>query len=189
MQFVSLHFMQRLYLLVCCLFFYTTMNGQCVDPSVVNPYYPCYDCFRPVCGCDGFTYRNECAADNRGGLGTYHNYVQGVCSNFEFDFAPNPIQPATSNASCDYFMFIYVNPNSLPANAQVYIYDTYQVNTYFTQTFPISSNDLYGTGKGTPVTQLNASVFADMKSGVYIIVTVVNNERKSKKIIVVNNGH
>jgi len=59
----------------------TTITLECIDTALIDPTVLCPGIYLPVCGCDGITYPNFCAAVNYAGV---TNYTEGEC----FQYAP-----------------------------------------------------------------------------------------------------
>jgi hypothetical protein len=63
----------KAFVIILIIFYFPNLtNAQivtCKDPNNLNPQFPCPDpSYKPVCGCDGVTYRNICSAEIQNGI-------------------------------------------------------------------------------------------------------------------------
>lgn len=141
---------------------YSQWFPPCEEPSRVNQYFQCQEpMFRPVCGCNYITYRNECVSYNIFGI----NWVlsNGICQNdvFEFDFYPNPSSEII-NFSLEYFD---------QGNMTLQIFDTYGKLMYLNNKASVKRfDDIIQVGSFRP--------------GLYIVTVISGNLYKAKKLIV-----
>ncbi|MEN9459191.1 MAG: hypothetical protein RL135_1796 [Bacteroidota bacterium] len=109
--------------------FVLNTSGQCIDPLNISPGFPCPDpTYRPVCGCDGITYRHDCDARYRNGVQTWSD---GPCSGFEFDLIP------TFVTDFDILRLTFVQNTGKPAT--LYLLD-YFGKIMIQRTLPASDN-------------------------------------------------
>ena len=147
----------RALLLISILLTSFKVSGQfipCIDSGRINPMFQCNDQFyNPVCGCNGITYRNQCAAYNMHGVTEWRS---GVCSGIDLDFYPNPVGPASTLTLNLSF------PEFINGNVDVKIVDVYG-KTW--------EQRMINNFNRTSI-QFDVST---LKTGVYIIIVTANN--------------
>lgn len=77
---------RRLFLLLFS-FLLKSATAQCIDSTHIVYGGYCDPYVQPVCGCDGYTYQNDCFARNAGLLYWNSNVI---CDPVDFYFSPNP---------------------------------------------------------------------------------------------------
>ncbi len=77
----------------------TPNNGSCVEPREINMGVPqdCNSTYAPVCGCNGLTYINQCAAEASG----VTQVTQGVCNPIANQWQNDAIPISSGNLICD----------------------------------------------------------------------------------------
>jgi hypothetical protein len=142
--------------------------SPCKDPlKIENIFYTCYEDYDPVCGCDGITYRNYCAAENQYALSS-GNYTYGPCTSLDYDISPNQVLDIlhlkVKKINRGYFSLT--------------IYDVYG-HIFFNQVFNYTADaaEHYQSFE-IPVT--------GFEQGLYIIEIISDNEQQIKKFYKVN---
>ena len=126
--------------------------------------------YSPVCGCDGFTYRNEQAAYWWGGI----NYwtANTICDDFDIDVYPS-LSTSTSTERVHLRIFM-----KYAGTATVTIYSSFG-KLMFTKLFATSS-------PGQIMPEANPYDLDEVDffpRGIYLLIVTVNGEKKYRKII------
>ena len=132
----------------------------CVDTvRQVNEYYPCFNEYEPVCGCNGVTYRNECSAYWQNAVNLYES---GICGEIDIDIVPNYVSYENIKLS------VYLK---FQGSVNIAIYDVYGMMYYFDNI----SNFIGLQKREIPVQSL--------RHGVYFLVVFHNNEPITRKFV------
>jgi hypothetical protein len=118
------HILQFIFTLALSVLIFQSSFAQfCIDSSKINLQFQCPDAsYKPVCACDGKTYRNICSAEMQNGI-LQGQWRDGSCSGLEFD-----IYPTITNDNLN-FSFVQLQNNA--ATAELYIVDQYGAIMYY----------------------------------------------------------
>lgn len=132
------------------------LHAQCIDSSMVQYGAYCDPRWEPVCGCDGYTYQNDCFARNAG----LTNWVYTICDPVDFNFTPNP--------PTDY---IYVDAMMrVQGDMYVQVFDRFGTSYYF-NIFP-------------DVTRLQFQInMRGFPTGIYYLYIYCNDGFRVKKVL------
>ncbi len=129
----------------------------CVDSLTISINYKCSIAdYKPVCACNGKTYRNDCDATHNGGIKS-GNWKDGTCSGFEFDIIP------TFVTNDDYIHFsLLQNSTDL---ATILIIDMYGKPMFYRTIASSEFVDYSGQKKAT----LDINAFISWQVGTYLM--------------------